>query len=108
MDPRVHVRSTWRDPIGTLLTNRRILERMRQGWYGPQLQEKAKARATLRTAYVFRCACGIAEDVRFLHYSYLPQAGWYCPRCLAKYRKENQQEKELKRRYHEAAKREYE
>lgn len=28
------IRSTWRDPIGAKLTDRRITKRIQQGWYG--------------------------------------------------------------------------
>ena len=43
---RTPMRSTWRDPIGVALTDRRIVNRIKQGWYG----EIAKLRQLARSA----------------------------------------------------------
>lgn len=31
----IPIKSTWRDAIGPKLTNRRITNRIKEGWYGP-------------------------------------------------------------------------
>ena len=103
------IRSTWRtEGSGKALTNRRIAQYQREGWYGPAARERAlKVSRTMRAHAVFRCKCGVSEEVRFLTYSYLPQSGYYCPRCLAQYRRQRDLEKELKARYRAAAVEEY-
>jgi hypothetical protein len=45
-DFRVPIKSTWRDAIGVKLTDRRITNRTKQGWYG----ELAKLRLLARSA----------------------------------------------------------
>lgn len=41
----IPIKSTWRDAIGVKLTNRRITNRIKEGWYGriAQLQQLAKS-----------------------------------------------------------------
>ncbi len=41
-----HIPSTWRDPIGPLLTNRRISFYQLEGRYGPEAQAVAQHYAT--------------------------------------------------------------
>ena len=108
-ESKVPIRSTWRtEGTGKRLTNRRIAQYQREGYYGEAAREKAlKVSRTLRAHAVFRCKCGVSEEVRFLTYSYLPQSGYYCPRCLAQYRRQRDLERELKARYRAAAVEEY-
>lgn len=105
----VPIRSTWKGETGKLLTNRKIAQYQREGWYGEAAKEMAlKVSRVLREHAVFRCKCGVSEEVRFLTYSYLPQSGYYCPRCLAQYRRQRDLEQELKRRVKAAQIAEYE
>lgn len=95
-DFRTPIKSTWRDPIGSLLTNARITKWAKLGWYG----EAAKRRALAKTAkqkaqksgsksgFVDRCSCGSVENVRYLKFSYLPKPGFYCHVCLCAIRSE--------------------
>jgi len=102
------IRSTWKTETGKRLTNKRIAQYEREGWYGKARQEKAlKVSRTIRAHAVFRCKCGVNEEVRFLTYSYLPQSGYYCPRCLAQYRRQRDLEHELKVRVRTAMVEEY-
>ena len=81
----VPIRSTWRDPIGKPLTDRRILNRMKEGWYGPEAKRVAllKERKTgLPEGVIARCQCGELRGVQYYSYSYLERHGFYCKTCL--------------------------
>jgi len=41
---QILIKSTWKDPIGTKLTNKRISNRIREGWYGRIAQLRLLAR----------------------------------------------------------------
>lgn len=41
----IPIKSTWRDAIGVKLTNRRITNRIKQGWYGRVEQLRLLARS---------------------------------------------------------------
>ena len=41
----IPIKSTWRDAIGIKLTDRRITNRIKQGWYGRIAQLKLEARS---------------------------------------------------------------
>lgn len=88
MDTRVHIRSTWRDPIGPLLTTRRIRQRKLEGWYGPQMKLRAEQRVlSVNNGVVVRCCvCDGLAGVRFLKFSYLPKTGNYCLKCRKGFR----------------------
>lgn len=107
LDPSVHFGTAWRDPIGKVLTNRKINEYALLGRYGPQQAEKARAKVTARTGVVYRCECGRLEGVRFLKFAYLPKPAWYCKVCLSAYQKQRDQEEELKSHWLKAARVEY-
>ncbi len=85
------IRSTWRDAIGKPLTNRSIARYQNEG----KLGGTPKQRSEPKSFVVFRCACGVKEEVRFLTYKYLPNSGYYCPRCLAQYRRQKELEQQL-------------
>ncbi len=99
MDPRVRMRSTWRDPIGKPLTDSAILRYMRNGRYGPELQRAAREAEKAVTGSVFRCDCGARDEVRYMTYSYLPRPGYFCPACRARYREGAQREKEQRKEW---------
>lgn len=101
MDPRVHIRSTWREAIGPLLTNRRITMRMRQGWYEETAKQKSMANATPTHGIVYRCECGCKKEVRYVTFSYMPRRGYWCPRCIAVHGKETKLARELAARVRE-------
>lgn len=93
------IRSTWKTETGKPLTNRRIADYQRQGYYGKAMQEQTlRVTRHLRESVVFRCECGVSEEVRFLRYAYLPKAGHYCPRCLAVYKRQRDLDAELNKR----------
>ncbi len=101
MDPALHIRSGWKDPVGKQLTNSTIAKHQRAGWYGPVMKENALKGYKPTGGLVFRCTCGEREGLRYLTYSYLNRPGYICPRCLNAIRKERDQEKELARRVRE-------
>lgn len=107
MDPRCHLPSTWRDAIGAVLTNRKINEYTKIGYYGIQAKEKAQAKIATKNGIIYRCGCGRMDGVRFLRYNYLPKPDWYCKACLAEYQKQRDLEDSLKNKWKEAAKLEY-
>lgn len=114
MDPHTHLPSTWRTAIGPLLTNRRIRMREAQGFYGKAAQQRALLRITdkheklSRAGVIFRCVgCDTTEGIKYLHWSYLPKAGWYCPRCLAVHRIERDREENMARALAERIRQEY-
>lgn len=82
------IKSTWKDPIGHILTDRRILKRQKQGYYEKAEQERAlnKGKQLLPHGMVARCKCGETRSLRFLKYAYLPCPGIYCPTCLEHHR----------------------
>ena len=45
-DYRVPIKSTWKDALGVPLTNRRITNRIKQGWYGRIAQLQLLARGS--------------------------------------------------------------
>lgn len=99
----VPIRSTWRDPIGPMLTNRRIAQHIREGWYGEGRRrkqlEKDYQRAA-RTDIVFRCpGCGTDKAVRFIRYSYMPKAGYWCNACREIHRSNAERDAKLTREF---------
>ncbi len=105
MNPSVHIASTWRDPIGPMLTNARIRRYMLEGWYGPVVKAKAE-RSIAPSAIVNRCACGTIAT-RYARFAYLPKAGFYCAKCIALYRTQRDAEKEKSRQLRERILAEY-
>lgn len=105
-DPCLHIRSTWRDPIGVPLTNRRILNRTKEGWYGETAKlaalKKIKLSTPVKSGFVERCECGTQLGVSYLSFKYLPKPGFYCPACRLKHRalhdKDEEREKEFNKR----------
>lgn len=113
MNPQVYLPSTWRDARGPLLTDRRIKHYVLLGRYGPEMQERARAVqqwiAKRRVLPQFKCiGCGSQDGVRFYAYSYLSEHGNFCPTCIGIERKAHEYDLELKARYREASRREYE
>lgn len=95
-----HIPSTWRDPIGKLLTNRRINQLIREGYYGPTMKLPPPTRG--------KClGCGGFSGTKYVTYNYLPSWGIWCPGCIDKIRREIELEKELNRRIREARKVEF-
>lgn len=95
----IPIKSSWRDPIGHLLTNRRIAQRAREGYYGEAARVRELERSAKRPVHcdmVFRCPCG-STDVRYYRWSYLPKAGYYCEHCRAAYRGNVERETRLNR-----------
>ena len=111
LDPSVHIGSGWRQPIGKLLTNRRILELQRQGFYGRRAQEIATASLVRRnkdgTASPQACACGEILGVKFYNYSYLGHAQHLCRKCLEVKRAEHDRERQLNAQWKARMEREY-
>lgn len=72
MSLSVHIRSSWPTPVGPRLTDRRITELQREGWYGSglKLPPKEDARPC--------CECESRVNTRYMDYSYLPKPGVYC------------------------------
>lgn len=109
-DPSARLPSTWRDPIGPLLTNRRIALRTREGWYGEAAkqaaQQRLKSDQLRRYGIVMRCACG-RSDASYMAYSYLPQSGYYCPVCRELHRSKVRRTVELDRQWKERMAKEY-
>lgn len=97
----VPIRSTWKDPIGKPLTNRRIAFYQREGRYGREAQERALASCVDVNGFVNRCCepgCNTYINVRWCTFLYLPKVGYYCPKCRQKHRNEALKEKELNKR----------
>jgi len=103
MDPSVYLRSSWRDPIGALLNNRRITEYARLGRYGKAMKDSVDRKRGLRP-----CQDCHSPYASFLRFSYLPKAMWCCEVCRAGYRagheKAERLEKELRDRIRAANK----
>ena len=90
MDPSVYLPSTWRNPIGALLTSRRITQYMREGRYGKEAQAAASQSKSLKP-----CAkCG-SEHASFLRFSYLPHAMWCCHLCREAFRSDHEKAEAL-------------
>lgn len=87
------IRSTWRDPIGKPLTDRRISALMKAGYYGKEFIIPGKICESP--------GCG-RDTTRLVGYAYLPKKGYYCDVCLDRYREEHKQELELRRKIREA------
>lgn len=111
MDPHAHLPSTWRGDHATKpLTNRAIARYAREGRYGKALQlrvAKADEHRATKVGIVYRCACGASQGVRYLRYGYLPQPGYWCPKCQAVHRATRDKEQELHRQFKERIRNEY-
>lgn len=97
-----HVGSTWKPPIGKLLTNRRIRELMQEGHYGPLMKLPPRS-----SGYCIEPGCGRHEFTRRASYNYLPKWGVYCPVCLDKYKEKARLERELRKKIREAREAEF-
>lgn len=102
MDPTIHLRSGWKDPIGKKLTNGIIRNRTKQGFYGEEAKLIALKKVEAKTGFVERCACGQKIGVKYLSFKYLPTGGFYCDSCRLMHREANakavEQDKEFKAR----------
>lgn len=108
MQPWVRFPSTWRDPVGKLLTNRRIHQLQLEGRYGPEAKRLAEEREKARQGKIVRlggriysCSCGETLRVRLLGYAYLPSLGWWCPKCVTLWRDKRDRERERERELRE-------
>ncbi len=101
MDSAVHIKSGWPTQRGKTLTNRRIAELQREGYYGSGLKlpplYTAKPCIECKTT-VNTCQCD---------FSYLPVKGVYCIKCRKVHREAALKEKELSKAMREAFKQEY-
>jgi len=88
LDLRPSIRSTWRDAIGPVLTDRRITNRQKQGWYGEKAKQQAlsRSRTKMPDGVLVRCKCGETKAVAYFDYLYLTAPGFYCPACLEQQR----------------------
>lgn len=82
------IKSTWRDPIGPVLTDRRILNRQKQGWYGEHAKQQALAcsKTLMPHGVIVRCSCGENRGIKHYTFKYLEKPGFYCPACLEQQR----------------------
>lgn len=100
MDPLAHLPSTWRQGIGKVLTNKRIIEYQREGRYGSAL--------VLPPIKGPQClGCQTTSNTRRYNYEYLPQAGAWCKVCLDGHRVVRDKDRELKKKLKEAFEQEY-
>ena len=111
MDPAVRFPSTWRQPIGKLLTTRIINQRALEGYYGPIAKLRAEKSKAIIDGRVVKCQglCG-GENIAnmgFKKWSYLPKAGWYCSACTKAYRAMVEHEKSLSQSLASRIKQEY-
>lgn len=83
---RPSIRSTWKGPIGKLLTNRKIAEYARAGRYPSLLVLPPLANP--------KCECGSTET-RYMDWKFLPKGGNYCSACRIKYKNARDKQREL-------------
>lgn len=102
MSPSCYLPSTWRDPIGPVLTNRAIIKRALEGWYGPVAKLRAEKSKAIVGGRVIKCQGLCNGDnnatMGFLKWSYLPKAGYYCATCTKAYRAMKEKETSLSQR----------
>lgn len=87
LSPSHHYGQSWRVDTapGKPLTNGVITRRMKEGYYGQVAKAAALSKKPV-SAFIDRCACGATQEVKYMNFSYLPTAGFYCPTCRAKHR----------------------
>lgn len=96
MDTNARLPSTWRTGIGKKLTNRRIIELQREGFYGSGL--KLPPLDAAKTCI----QCKSTVNTRKLPFDYLPQPGQvYCKKCRLVHRERRDKEVEKSKRLKE-------
>ena len=97
MDSATHFPSTWRQPIGKLLSSRRIGQYALVGRYGPEMKRaELKKQAEKKNRVIAECVgCGSKGEVLYRSYEYLEQKGYWCNICIATIRESREQEREL-------------
>lgn len=111
MDAGCRFPSSWREAIGTPLTNAAIQRHMRNGWYGRERQLIAIGQLEQQTGIVHRCVTCDQIAGKHYKYAYLTKPGFYCPSCIAVIRaqhvKSSNLEAELSARFVKARNAEY-
>lgn len=98
LEPSIRSTSAFDNVVGKPLTNARINYYAREGRYGKDAQQRAVASVVRVNGTVEFCKCGAYINVRYMNYSYLPQPGYWCPKCRERWRAERDKEREYNRR----------
>lgn len=92
---KARIASGWKDPIGKLLTDRRIAQLQREGKYGPLYKLPPRSSGA--------CAgCHRTPETRKVSFAYLPKPGVWCPDCIDRWREVDRKDRELRKRIREA------
>lgn len=109
LDPDVRFPTGWKMPVGKPLTNARIAFYAREGRYGKAAQDVALKKVTVRNGIVLRCCqCQSSINVKYLRWSYLPNPGHFCAKCVAVLKDARDREREQEKKFNEALMKEYE